>query len=320
MSTKKKAASKAKKPLSKPRRIDLHHHIVPPSYIKSVGPQRDFVGTWTPALALEDMDKGGTETAITCIYSGGALAGHANARGIARDCNEYAAQMHRDYPTRFGLFATLPMPDVEGSLEEAEYALDVLKADGIYLQTSYGSQWLGDKAFAPFWEEMNRRKAAVFMHPHAPDCCAGLIPGIPPSAIEYPADTTRTIASLLFSGTAGRCPNVRFIFSHGGGTLPFLIERFTRLAQRKDHKVTLPKGPLPQIRRFYYELAQASHPFAVSSIRNLIPLSQLLFGTDYPYRTTVDIARGLGKCGFTARELDAVNRGNALRLFPRFQS
>jgi predicted TIM-barrel fold metal-dependent hydrolase len=165
---------------------------------------------------------------------------------------------------------------------------------------------------------MNRRKAAVFMHPHAPDCCAGLIPGIPPSAIEYPADTTRTIASLLFSGTAGRCPHVRFIFSHGGGTLPFLIERFTRLAKRKDHAVTLPKGPIPEIRRFYYELAQAAHPFAVSSIRQLIPLSQLLFGTDYPYRTTADIVKGLGKCGFSARELEAVNRGNALKLFPRF--
>src|SRR3954466_14543169 len=145
MSTKKKAASrKAGKPAAKPRRIDLHHHIVPPSYIKSVGPQRDFVGSWSPELALEDMDKGGTQTAITCIYAGGALAGHPNARGIARDCNEFAAQMHRDRPGRFGMFATLPMPDVEESLEEIAYSFDTLKADGVYLQTSYANKWLGD--------------------------------------------------------------------------------------------------------------------------------------------------------------------------------
>jgi predicted TIM-barrel fold metal-dependent hydrolase len=186
------------------------------------------------------------------------------------------------------------------------------------MQTSYGTQWLGDPAFQPMWRELNRRKAAVFIHPHAPDCCAGLIPGIPPSVIEYTADTTRTIASLLFSGTAGRCPNVRFIFSHGGGTLPFLIERFTRLAARKDHARILPKGVVPEIRRFHYELAQASHPCAVASIRKLIPVSQLLFGTDYPYRETRDIVRGLAGCGFSERELAAINRGNALKLFPRF--
>jgi predicted TIM-barrel fold metal-dependent hydrolase len=311
--------SKARAAPRKPQRIDVHHHIVPPAYISSVGPQRDFVGTWSPAMALEDMDKGGTATSVTCIYAGGALAGHPNARGIARNCNDYAATMVRDFPGRFGMFATLPLPDVEGSLREIVYALDVLKADGVYSQTSYGMKWLGDPAFAPIWEELDRRKAVVFVHPHAPDCCAGLLPGIPPSAIEYPADTTRCIASLLFSGTAVRFPDVRFIFSHGGGTVPFLIERFTRLARRKDHAARLPRGVLHELRKFHYELAQAAHPMAVSSLRHMVSVSQMLFGTDYPYRTTVDIAKGLIRCGFSAAELAAVNRGNALKLFPRFK-
>ena len=311
-----KAAPKAKAPAA--RRIDVHHHIVPPAYIEAVGPQRDFAATWTPAQALEDMDKGGTETAITCIYSGAALGGHPKAREVSRKCNEFAAQMGRDHPGRFGLFATLPMPDVEGCLIETAFALDQLNADGVYMQTSYGNRWLGDPHFAPLWQELNRRKAAVFIHPHAPDCCAGLIPGIPPATLEYTADTTRTIASLLFSGTAGRCPDVRFIFCHGGGTMPFLIERFTRLAARKDHRATFPRGVLPELKRFHYELAQAAHPYAVSSLRELVPVSQLLFGTDYPYRTTREIAKGMAGCGFSDRELKAINRGNALKLFPRF--
>lgn len=300
------------------RRIDVHHHIVPPAYLEAVGPQRDFAGTWTPAAALEDMDKGGTETSITCIYSGSALAHHPDARGVSRRCNEYAAQLNRDHPGRFGMFATLPMPDVEGCLAEVAYAFDVLKADGVFMMTSYGNRWLGDPHFAPLWAELNRRKAVIFIHPHAPDCCKGLIPEVTPATIEYTADTTRTIASLLFSGTAGRCPDVRFIFSHGGGTVPFLIERFTRLAMRKEHRVTLPGGVLPELRRFDYELAQAAHPYAVSSLRRLVSISQILFGTDYPYRTTRDIVKGLGTCGFSERELRAINRGNALKLFPRF--
>ena len=269
-------------------------------------------------MAIEDMDRGGTATAITCIYAGGALAGRPDAPGIARDCNEYAARMGTDHPGRFGLFATLPMPDVEGSLREIEYALDVLGADGIYFQTSYGNKWLGDEAFAPVWQELNRRKAVVFTHPHAPDCCAGLLPGIPPAVIEYPADTTRAIASLVFSGTATRCPDVRFIFCHAGGTVPFLIERFTRLAARKDFAARLPQGVLHELKRFYYELAQAAHPMAVSSLRQLVPVSQILFGTDYPYRSTADIAKGVSKCGFSTAELERINRRNALRLFPRF--
>jgi len=303
---------------SKPRRIDVHHHIVPPAYARSVGPERAFLDSWSPAAALADMDRGGSATALTCIYAGGALAGHPEARGIARECNEYAVRMAADYPGRFGSFATLPMPDVEGSLREIEYALDVLEADGIYLQTSYGNKWLGDEAFAPLWQELNRRKAVVFMHPHAPDCCAGLLPGIPPAVIEYATDTTRAIASLVFSGTATRCPEVRFIFSHAGGTMPFLIERFTRLSKRKDYAERLPRGVLPELKRFYYELAQAAHPMAVASLRQLVNVSQILFGTDYPYRTTADIAKGLGKCGFSASELQRINRGNALKLFPRF--
>ncbi len=316
VSKKKRAAAKA--PKREPRRIDVHHHIVPPSY-RSVGPDRPFLDSWSPQAALEDMDRGGTQTSITCIYSGGAFAGRPDAARIARDCNEYATRLSVDHPGRFGVFATLPMPDVDACLREVGYALDELKADGVYMQTSYGNKWLGDPSFAPLWKELNRRRAVVFMHPHAPDCCAGILPGIPPATIEYAADTTRAIASLVFSGTASLCPDVRFIFCHAGGTMPFIVERFTRLAQRKDMAAKLPHGVLHELKRFHYECAQAAHPMAMSSLRQLVAVSQILFGTDDPYRTTVDIAKGLAKCGFSDAELARIDRGNALKLFPRFR-
>ncbi len=324
------SSKKAKRPGAKPspRRIDVHHHIAPPVYIQALGADNLYNGTdgsriatfeWNPGMAIEDMDRGGTATSITSLYAASALAAHHDARRIARQCNEFAAGMARDYPGRFGHFATLPMPDVDGCLKEIEYSLDVLKVDGVDMRTSYGKKWLGDPAFEPIYQELDRRKAIVYTHPHEPDFLQNLIPGVPGSAIEFCTDTTRTIASLVFSGTASRFPNVRFIFSHGGGVMPFIVERFTRLGNRKDLAAKLPRGVLYELKKFYYEVAQAAHPGALSSLTQVIPMSQIMFGTDFPYRKAAEIGKGLVDFGFNARQLAAINRDNALRLFPRYR-
>ncbi|MSQ51542.1 MAG: amidohydrolase [Betaproteobacteria bacterium] len=321
-----KKAKAASKPAG-PRRIDVHHHFAPPGYVKDLGAENLFNGSpgsraatydWTPKMSLDDMDKGGTQTAITSVYSASHIANHPEARRIARQANEYAAQMGRDYPGRFGSFAVLPMPDVEGSLREIEYALDVLKADGVFMMTSYGNKWLGDTAFTPVFEELNRRKCMVYTHPHGPDATEGILPGIPPSVIEFATDTTRTIASVLFSGNATRFPDVKYIFSHAGGVMPFILERFTRVGAWPNQKSKFPRGALHEIKKFYYEIAQASHPYAMSSLKSFMPISQILFGTDFPYRSTADMGKGLVKSGFSAREIASINHGNAAKLFPRF--
>ena len=305
---------------AKPHRIDIHHHIVPPRYAAELA-RRGGGGApkWSPQMSLDDMDRNGVATSVVALMNPAATFDDAEAnRRMARESNEYAAQMGRDFPGRFGSFATLPLMDTEGSLREIEYALDTLKADGIGLMTSYGNSYLGDRRFWPIWEELNRRKAVIYTHPLSPSCCRNPIEGLPPSAIEYPADTTRTIASLLFGGGANRFPDIRWIWSHSGGTMPFLWARFTRqeVDMKEKAREVLPNGVLAEVQRFYYDTAQGHHEGAMAALRALIPPSKILFGSDYPYRNAEEVRTGLAARNFTKVELEAVERGNALRLMP----
>jgi predicted TIM-barrel fold metal-dependent hydrolase len=305
-----------------PRRIDIHHHLLPPSYIAEIISRRVTpTPAWTPAKSIEEMDKSGIATSVVSLIQPGIWLGDvAQGRRLAREVNEYAARMVADYPGRFGMFAVPPLPDTEGSLREIEYAMDLLKADGIGVMTSYGDKYLGDEAFAPVWEELNRRKAVVYTHPLVPACCKNLVPEVPPPTIEYATDTTRTIASLLVTGTAARFPDIRWIFSHAGGTTPFLISRFTHLETiMKNREQRLPKGIMYELKKFYYETAQANHPGALAALMQLVSASQVLFGTDFPLRPAAEAVDGLAAYRFKAKELRAIERDNALRLMPQLQ-
>lgn len=213
----------------------------------------------------------------------------------------------------------LPILDIEGSLIEIEYALDVLKADGINLMTNIGDKWLGDPYYDPIFAELNRRKTVVYTHPDAPDCTRGVLPGLRDSVIEFGTDTTRAIARLLFSGAAERYPDISWIFSHAGGTVPFLTERLIRFAAtEKGMAARVPAGVLAYLKRFHYDTAQAAHPWALASLMRLVAVSQLLFGTDFPWRTAAETAKGLRDFGFSAADLRAIDCGNAERLLPRW--
>lgn len=310
-------------PSTTPHRIDVHHHHTPPPYVAAIttrnipGPVRD----WTPEKSLADMDKAGVATALTSVTTPALrFLDDAGARKLARECNEYTAKLVADSKGRFGMFAVMPMPYVDAALQEIAYALDTLKADGIGLLTSYGDKWLGDPAFAPVMDELSRRRAVVYTHPTTANCCGNLIPDVPESIIEWGTDTTRTIASLVFSGTAARCRDMRIIFSHGGGTLPFLTERFTRLPLiNKSLASRVPNGVEHELKHFYYDTAQAAHPYALASLTKLVPVSQIVFGTDFPYRTAADHVKGLADYGFSAGDLQAIDRDNAVRLMPRLK-
>ena len=214
-------------------KINIHHHLTSPGYVKFLTDNmvRNFPNR-SVAEGIEDMDKANVSTAFTSIIGPGIWFGNIeDTKRLARDCNDFGAKLMADYPGRFGLFASLPLPDIDSCLKEITYAYDTLKADGIYLFTNfgktplYGDQYLGDPVLAPIYEELNRRKAIVYTHPKDNFCCREIIPGVGGPTIEYGTDTTRAIQSLLVTGTAAKYPEVRFIFSHGGGTAPYLVGR-----------------------------------------------------------------------------------------------
>ena len=298
-------------------RIDVHHHANPPIYVKTTGRFANW--TWTPAESIEQMDKYGIATALLSITQPGIWFGDdQKARVLARQCNDYMAQTVQDHPGRFGLFAAIPLPDQEGSLKEIEYAYDTLKADGIGLLTSYMDRWPGDPAFVPVFEELNRRNAVVFIHANGPSCCQNLIPGITPTMAEFDFDTTRCVESLLVNGTLARFPNMKLIFVHSGGTLPVLAGRINDRFP-KDRMDKVPNGVLYEIKKLYYEVAHATYAAPLAALTHFVPTSQILFGTDYPAEpipTTVD---PLAHFGLSAKDLHAIDRGNAERLFPRFK-
>jgi len=304
---------------AKPNRVDFHHHFLPPRHVEKILTQRES-GTppkWSPQISLDVMDKNGIETAICGLVQPGVWLGDVQeSRNMARYCNEYGSKMVSDYPGRFGFFAAIPLPDTEGSLREIDYAMGTLKADGIGLMTQFDGKYLGDPAFTPVLEELNRRKAIVYTHPTQPQCCTGLVPGVTVATIEYATDTTRTIASLIFSGAAERFPDIRFIFSHGGGTVPFLLGRFETLGAAKKMQT----GAAVQLKRFYYEVAQANHPGALDALLRMAPISNVLFGSDYPLRPVSEVVEGLAKYEFKPAQRRAIERENAWLLLPRLKA
>jgi predicted TIM-barrel fold metal-dependent hydrolase len=312
------ACTLAKGAQAAPQRIDVHHHLFPPAYRTAIGNLAAGQPNWSPAQSVEEMDKGGIATSLLSISSPGVWFGDVEqGRRLARIVNDYGAMTARDHSGRFGLFAALPLPDIEGSLREIEYAFGTLKADGIGLLTSYGDKWLGDSSFAPVWSELNRRKAVIYTHPTTPACCGNNRDEVPAVMIEWATDTTRTAASLLFSGTAARYPDIRWILSHGGGTTPFLLGRFVyQEATMKGKERVLPKGLMYELKKFYYDTAQANTAPALAALLKVVDPSQILFGTDYPFRTSAEVIGGLTAQRFAARDLRAIERDNALRLLP----
>jgi predicted TIM-barrel fold metal-dependent hydrolase len=315
-----------------PRIIDVHHHIYPPHYTqvnykRLVDDAPQIPGSrysgWTPQVSLDLMDQNGVATAIGSITSPGIWFGdNKMGRYWARECNEYGARIAGDHPGRFGMFAAIPLPDTEGSLREIAHSLDVLKLDGIGLLSSYKGRLLGDPGFAPVFDELNRRKAVVFVHPTM-SCCGNLVPGVNAPVLEFVFDTTRTITSLIYSGTIARCRDIRFIFPHGGGTIPMLVTRIERGANGitpEQRAAYLPQGLLHELQQFYYDTAGIlNNPAALAADWKMAPVSQFVFGTDFPFGPFAQ-TKFLSDLDLPPDDLHAIQRGNAARLLPRFDT
>ena len=304
---------------SNARRIDVHHHFVSPGFSSSLKAAGQGHAKWSVQMSLDDMDKSGIETSLLSLIQPAMAFGTVEqGRKMAREANEHAAKLVATHKGRFGSFATLPFTDREGCLAEIAYALDTLKVEGFCLMTSYGGKYLGEPEFWPVLEELNRRKAVVYTHPLAPQCCGKIASPVSVGTIEYAVDTTRTMASLMFHGAAARYPDIKWIFSHSGGVTPFLVSRFEREQMTiKGIKEKLPSGFRHELAKFYYDMAQGNHPGALDALLHIAPVSQFLYGTDYPFRDGAEVNGALAKYArFSAAERRAIDRDNALRILP----
>lgn len=245
---------------------------------------------------------------------------------LARETNNYLAALRDQSPSRYGFFAAVPsLTNLPAALAEITYALDELKADGITLFTRYGpgNQYLGNRAFKPVWDLLDSKKAVVFVHPTHSANTELISPLLPQPIVDYPHETTRTAMDLIMSDTLRTHPNCKVILSHAGGTLPYLAKR---AAYGLDHMKFISKSTqdfLDEVGTFYYDLALSSSTEVVGMLRQFAKPDHIMYGSDYPYGPSgmitalVDEFDGIPLDSDTAH---AINRGNALKLFPRFNA
>ncbi len=308
-------------------KIDVHHHFLPEEYVSALAGigVTDSTGVpfpeWSPKISLELMDKFGIGAAVASISAPGVYFGDiAFARNLARTCNEASARLVDDHPGRFGAMAVLPLPDVDASLAELEYAFDTLKLDGVALLSSVDDRYMGDPAYDEVFDELNRRGAVVFMHP-------GFAPGgkprssLPPSLVEFVFETTMAVSILLFSGTLERCGDIRIILPHAGGTIPYIALRLCLGQFWPGLQESVPQGVMTYLRRLYYDTALSASPHTLRSLQELVEPSHILFASDYPFApelaTGVTVGGLADYDGFDEDALECVYRKSALSLFPR---
>jgi predicted TIM-barrel fold metal-dependent hydrolase len=300
------------------QKIDLHHHIVPKEYLKALASVgiKNAVGEPFPQWDIENtlnvMDRQGIAIAMNSISAPGIYFGDNDfTQKLAHKCNEISASVVNKYPKRFGAFAILPLPDIEASIVELEYALDSLELDGVVLLTNYGGKYIGDSYYDELFHELNRRKAVVFVHPNIPPLDT-LPMIIKPAILEFVFDTTRAIANLIHRGATKRFPNISFIFSHGGGTVPFITWRITY----GNKKI------INQLKRFYYDTAVSATPYALNSLLSLVEPTQVLYGSDYPFspeRVVKLMNEGIQNYNFEKEVFMKIVQQNAVSLFPRLK-
>jgi len=309
--------------------VDVHAHFVPPGYreaLRRAGVDRPdgfpYVPDWSAASALALMDKLGIESQLLSISSPGLGFVTGDARSVlAREVNEEGAQVVREHPSRFGLLASLPLPDIDAALDEIDHA-GQLGADGFVLLSNYDGIYLGDGRLEPVLDELDRRGAVALLHPTSPPGADAVALGLPRPLLEFIFDTTRAVVNLVLSGTLDRHPELKVIVPHVGSALPSLTDRVSGFAA-----LALAGGPAGEVdvdaalRRLYYDLAGAPFPHALPGLLGIARADHLLYSSDTPFTPEPAIARATRAIAKTdlldAEQKDGLFAGTARQLFPR---
>jgi predicted TIM-barrel fold metal-dependent hydrolase len=312
-------------------RIDVHAHFLPDVYARALAGaglttlDGGFpIPRWSAAAALNLMDRQGIATAVVSLSSPSAhFLPVAERPALVAAVNDAGAELTRSHSGRFGYFATLPMPDIPASLAELRRAFDVLGADGVVLQTNTDGTYLGSPSFAPILSELNRRKATLFLHPTSPACFEALGLGRPAPLLEFPLDTTRTIVDLLYTRSLQTNPDIKVIVPHGGAALPALIARIAAFANLPiiEPRPASEAEVFETLERLYYDVALSAHPVPFAALRRIAPITQILFGSDWPFTPEAGVARNIHQLtqanGLSEAEARAIACENAERVFPR---
>ena len=311
-------------------RIDTHQHHVPEFYKKALeeigvhGSGENPWPKWSIEQSMEVLDRKGIAAQVSSISSPGVYFGDENfATRLAHDCNEFSAKMVGDHRSRVAALGVVPLPNTAAACREAEYALDTLKLDGISLLTHVGRSYLGQPEYDEFFAELNRRKAVVFLHPLRPDQDGLAEYDFPTGTVELPTDTTRAVTNMIYHGYPERFPDIRFLVSHAGGTLPMVIYRIRNMSKKPEIARRLPRGVDHYLKQMYFDLAQASVPLIQRALEDIADPEKILFGSDYPFsqvgeKVIDDVMEGIEKFdGYDDRRRAMIFRDNALALFPR---
>jgi predicted TIM-barrel fold metal-dependent hydrolase len=308
--------------------IDTHHHILPDFFWQATENVHAPVGglaplRWSRETSLSFMDDAGIDVAVVSLSTPGVHTGDSvKARALARRCNEFSAELVHAKPDRFGGFACLPLPDVDASLEELSYALDVLRLDGFVLFTNSNGVYLGDPALEPVFGELERRKSVVYVHPNpSPDAVAHSL-GLPDNLLDFPTDTNRAVAQMHYTNRFARTPNVKYIFSHAGGSIPYLAARFAIIDEMGFIAGGEQRGTAADMfRRIYWDTALAASDPVLRMLRDVAGINQVMYGTDFPYlRRDLAVStkqRILQSTELNDAEKHAILGGNASRLLQR---
>lgn len=309
------------------RIIDVHSHAILPFGERAPVGERDQP-EWSVEGALRYMEQYDIAACVLSVPVSANNATGQEGRDIARRTNEALAEIVSGHPDRFGAMATLPGRDADGAVAEIGYALDSLQMDGVATTTSINDAYLGEPEFDPWFEELNRRGATLFVHPTITSAGQTLLNGLNPSVIEFMFDTTRMITNMVATGAKQRFSNIKIISTHAGGTVPFLVERIQTL----EHTFGVGPGRLElsyeQVRdgiaSFYYDLTAATTKAQLYALLQLVPVSQLLMGLDLPFMPASTYAPAIADVGgyppFGEADLRSISYENAFRLYPRLEA